>query len=217
MKYKLLNKDEITLVLDTLYTMYPTPVCGLKYNSPFELTLSLILAAQCTDERVNQVRPRLTEKYPTHQDIVSAGVKEVYGIIKSCSFPNNKAKHIVAACQTLVEKFKGEVPDTMEALTTLPGIGRKSANIILNECFGKTVGIAVDTHVTRIAKKLGFTNSTDVAVIEKDLMKKVPKPMWRDINHLLVMHGKTICIARKPKCEICKLNSVCREFKKAKG
>lgn len=217
MKYKLLNKDEITLVLDTLYTMYPTPVCGLKYDSPFELMLSLILAAQCTDERVNQVRPHLTEKYPTSQDIVSAGAKEVYEIIKSCSFPNNKAKHIVATCQTLVEKFNGEVPDTMKELTTLPGIGRKSANIILNECFGKTVGIAVDTHVTRIAKKLGFTNSTDVTVIEKDLMKKVPKPMWRDINHLLVMHGKTICIARKPKCKICKLNFVCREFKKAKG
>lgn len=215
MKYRLLNKSEIATVLDTLYTMYPTPICGLKYNTPFELMLSLILAAQCTDERVNVIRPRLTEKYPTPQDIVSAGVKEVYKIIKSCSFPNNKSKHIVAACQTLIEKFKSEVPDTMEALIAIPGIGRKSANIILNECFGKTLGIAVDTHVTRIAKKLGFTNNTDVKLIEKDLMKKVPKPMWCDINHLLVMHGKTICIARKPHCEICKLKFICREFRKS--
>ena len=215
MKYRLLNKSEIATVLDTLYTMYPTPICGLKYNTPFELMLSLILAAQCTDERVNVIRPRLTQKYPTPQDIVSAGVKKVYEIIKSCSFPNNKSKHIVAACQTLIEKFKSEVPDTMEALIAIPGIGRKSANIILNECFGKTLGIAVDTHVTRIAKKLGLTNNTDVKLIEKDLMKKVPKPMWCDINHLLVMHGKTVCIARKPHCEICELNFICREFRKS--
>lgn len=196
--------------------MYPTPVCGLKYNSAFELMLSLILAAQCTDERVNIIRPRLTEKYPTPQNIIDAGIKNIYEIIKSCSFPNNKAKHIVAASEIIIKNFDGKVPDTMESLITISGIGRKSANIILNECFGKTVGIAVDTHVTRLAKKIGFTNSTDVKIIEKDLMKKIPKTNWRDINHLLVMHGKSICIARKPKCEMCKLNTICKEYKKQK-
>lgn len=179
MKYKLLNKDEITVVLDILYSMYPTPVCGLNYDTPFELMLSLILAAQCTDERVNIIRPCLTQKYPSPQAIVSAGVSNVYDIIKSCSFPNNKAKHIVEACKTLIIEFNSTVPDTMESLTKIPGIGRKSANILLNECFGKTVGIAVDTHVTRLAKKIGFTNSTDVKVIEKDLMNKLPKSAWR--------------------------------------
>lgn len=178
--------------------------------------LSLILAAQCTDERVNIIRPRLTEKYPTPQNIIDAGIKNIYEIIKSCSFPNNKAKHIVAASEIIIKNFDGKVPDTMESLITISGIGRKSANIILNECFGKTVGIAVDTHVTRLAKKIGFTNSTDVKIIEKDLMKKIPKTNWRDINHLLVMHGKSICIARKPKCEMCKLNTICKEYKKQK-
>lgn len=214
MSHKLLNKNEITSVLNTLYEMYPIPECGLTYNSPFELMLSLILAAQCTDERVNKIRPQLTEIYNSPEDIVNAGVKKVYEIIKSCSFPNNKAKHIVGACEILFQNFDSNVPDTMESLTTIPGIGRKSANIILNECFGKTVGIAVDTHVTRISKKLGFTNSEDVKIIEKDLMKKIPKANWSDINHLLVMHGKAICTARKPQCEICKLNLICKEATK---
>ncbi len=216
MRSKLLSSDDITIVLDTLNKMYPTPQCGLNYSTPFELMLSLILAAQCTDERVNVIRPKLTEKYPTPQAIVQAGVGNVYEIIRSCSFPNNKARHIVDACQVLITNFNSEVPHSMQELTTIPGIGRKSANIILNECFKITEGIAVDTHVTRLSKKIGFTNSDDVKIIEKDLMRKIPKSMWKDINHILVMHGKTICVARNPKCDICELNTMCRA-KKAKG
>lgn len=216
MKNKLLNSNEILDSLYVLNEMYPNPACGLKYSSAYELMLSLILAAQCTDERVNIIRPKLTKKYPTPQDIVNAGVKNVYSEIKSCSFPNNKSRHIVNACKTLIEKFNGGVPKTMQELITIPGIGRKSANIILNECFGITEGIAVDTHVTRLSKRIGFTLSTDVNIIEKDLMKKIPKNMWGDINHILVMHGKTICTARNPKCNICKLNTICKEYKKVK-
>lgn len=213
MRYKLLNKDEITNVIQILQETYPAPQCGLEYTNPFELMLSLILAAQCTDERVNIIRPKLTEIYPTPKDIQNAGIAKVYEIIKSCSFPNNKAKHIIGACETLLEKYNGKVPDTMQTLTALPGIGRKSANIILSECFGKVEGIAVDTHVTRLSKKIGFTNSTDVVIIEKDLMRKIPKTLWGIINHTLVTHGKTICIARKPKCDICPINTICREVK----
>lgn len=217
MKYRLLNKEEIINILQLLQKTYPNPICGLEYSSPFELMLSLILAAQCTDERVNIIRPQLTKTYPTPKDIQKAGISNVYNIIKSCSFPNNKAKHIIGACTVLLEKYGGNVPNTMEELTTIPGIGRKSANIILSECFDKVEGIAVDTHVTRLSKKIGFTNSTDVTIIEKDLMKKIPKSLWGQINHTLVTHGKTICIARKPKCHICPINMICREYKKIRN
>ena len=214
MKYKLLTKEQIPLVLKTLQYTYPTPKCGLDYQTPFELLLSLILAAQCTDIRVNMIRPILTDKYPTPYDIANLSYKQVYNIIKSCSFPNNKAKHIVEACKIIVNNFNGQVPHTMKELTSIPGIGRKSANIILSEAFGIIEGIAVDTHVTRLAKKIGFTNSTDVVVIEKDLMKKIPKDLWGSINHTLVEHGKNICIARRPKCDICSIRNYCRDYLK---
>jgi len=214
MRYRMLNKDEIINVIDILQKTYPVPQCGLTYSTPFELMISLILAAQCTDQRVNIIRPKLTKIYPTPSDIQKAGITNIYELIKSCSFPNNKAKHIIGACEMLLNNFNGNVPDTMEALITIPGIGRKSANIILSECFGKTEGIAVDTHVKRLSKKIGFTNSTDVTIIENDLMKKCPKNLWGQINHILVTHGKTICVARHPKCDICPINSICREYKR---
>lgn len=214
LKYKLLNKKEIAIVLNSLKNNYPSPKCGLIYSTAFELLLSLILAAQCTDARVNLIRPKLTDLYPTPYDIANLSYKQVYNIIKSCSFPNNKAKHIVEAAKKIVNEFDGEVPHTMKGLISLPGIGRKSANIILSEAFGIVEGIAVDTHVTRLSKKIGFTNSTDVTIIEKDLMKKIPKELWGNINHTLVEHGKTICIARRPKCNECCINNYCREYLK---
>ena len=214
MKYKLLKKDEIDLVINNLQNCYPAPKCGLDYTNAFELLISLILAAQCTDIRVNMIRPILTNKYPTPQDISTLSYNEVYNIIKSCSFPNNKAKHIVEASKKIVNDFNGQVPNTMKELTSIPGIGRKSANIILTEAFGIVEGIAVDTHVTRLSKKIGFTNSSDVSIIEKDLMRKIPKSLWGSINHTLVEHGKTICIARRPKCNDCSINKYCREFNK---
>ena len=216
LRYKLLNKAEITTIIESLRDMYPTPACGLEYNTPFELLLSLILAAQCTDIRVNVIRQKLTTKYPTPEIIANLSYNDVYNIIKSCSFPNNKTKHIIAAAKKIVDDFNGDVPQTMEELITIPGIGRKSANIILSDAFGIVEGIAVDTHVTRLSKKIGFTNSSNVTVIEKDLMKKIPKELWGSINHTLVEHGKNICIARKPKCDICKLNTICREYNKHK-
>ena len=212
MRYKLLNKEEIAIVIDNLKDAYPSPKCGLDFSTPFELLLSLILAAQCTDIRVNMIRPHLTDKYPTAYDICKLSYAEVYEIIKSCSFPNNKARHIVEASKKIVNDFNGEVPKTMDELITIPGIGRKSANIILSDAFGTVQGIAVDTHVTRLAKKIGFTKSEDVVVIEKDLMKKIPKTLWGNINHILVEHGKTVCIARRPKCDICNIRKFCRDY-----
>ena len=215
LKYKLLNKEEIAIVLEKLQNDYPNPKCGLDYSTAFELLISLILAAQCTDIRVNQIRPNLTTKYPTPKDIAKLSYNDVYSIIKSCSFPNNKAKHIVEASKKIVNDFNGQVPSTMEELTSIPGIGRKSANIILAEAFGIVEGIAVDTHVTRLSKKIGFTNSLDVTIIEKDLMKKIPKQLWGSINHTLVEHGKTICISRRPKCSECNIRDYCREYLKS--
>lgn len=217
MRYKLLNKEQINEVLNILHLTYPTPECGLVYTNAFELMLSLILAAQCTDERVNIIRPKLTAKYPTPEHIANLNVKDLYDIIKSCSFPNNKAKHILDASIMLVKEFNSKVPNTMKELTKIPGIGRKSANIILLECFGIVEGIAVDTHVTRLAKKIGLTNNIDPIKIEKDLMKRIPKHDWENINHTLVTHGKTICYARKPKCDICPINTYCREYTKHKS
>lgn len=211
MKYRLLNKNDIPIVLKILEENYPKPKCGLDYTNAFELLLSLILAAQCTDIRVNMIRPNLTAKYPSPQDIAKLSYSDVYNIIKSCSFPNNKAKHIVEAAKKIVNEFDGKVPSTMKELTSIPGIGRKSANIILTEAFGIVEGIAVDTHVTRLSKKIGFTNSADVLVIEKDLMKKIPKEIWGSINHTLVEHGKTVCVARRPKCNECCIKDYCIE------
>ncbi len=216
MRYKLLNKEEIQEVLKKLEEAYPTLKCGLIYSTPYELLLSLILAAQCTDNRVNMIRPCLTKKYTTPKEIAELSYNEVYEIIKSCSFPNNKAKSIVEASKKIQNDFNGKVPNTMDELTSIPGIGRKSANIILTECFKITEGIAVDTHVTRLSKKIGFTNNTDVLKIEQDLMKKIPKEKWQDINHTLVEHGKTVCSARKPKCDICPINTICRDVRKNK-
>lgn len=214
MKYKLLNKAEIENTLNILTSVYPAPKCGLDYTSPFELLLSLILAAQCTDIRVNQIRPILTNKFPTPEAISKLEKKDIYEIIKSCSFPNNKASHILEASKKIVNDFGGNVPNTMKELVTIPGIGRKSANIILAECFGIVEGIAVDTHVTRLSQKIGFTNNTDAIKIEKDLMKRIPKDSWGYINHTLVEHGKTICIARRPNCDICPISNICREYAK---
>ena len=209
----MLNSNEIDKLLKVLNDTYPAPKCGLDFNTPFELLLSLILAAQCTDNRVNIIRPLLSNKYSTPEDVANLSYKDVYKIIKSCSFPNNKSHHIVEASKMLVNEYNSKVPNTMEELTRIPGIGRKSANIILSEGFGIVEGIAVDTHVTRLSKKIGLTNNTDVIKIEKDLMKKIPQNLWGDINHILVQHGKTICTARKPKCDICAINSICREYK----
>lgn len=211
---KLLNKKEILQVLNILENEYKEAKCGLDFDNPLQLTVSLILAAQCTDKRVNMIRPILFKKYPDVYSLAKAEKKELEEIIHSCGFYNNKAKNIIATANIILNKFGGTVPNTMEELTSLAGIGRKSANIILQECFDITEGIAVDTHVTRITNKLGLTNNIDAVNIEKDLMKNVPKQYWNKINHILVCHGRAICNAKKPRCNECMVNAICREYAK---
>lgn len=210
-KYVKSNKDEILKMVEILDKSYGDAKCGLDYTTPLSLVIALILAAQCTDKRVNVICPILLKKYPNANDLANADLKQIEEIIHSCGFYKNKAKNIKECCKLIAHKFNNKVPDTMEELVTLPGIGRKSANIILQECFGITKGIAVDTHVTRITRKMGFSNENSAQKIEKDLMKKLPKKYWNKINHILVNHGRAICIARKPNCNNCPIANLCKK------
>ena len=182
--------------------------CTLDFRSPLELLISTILAAQCTDERVNKVTPELFKKYPNVEALAGATQEEIEEAIRSTGFYHNKAKSIRTCCQQLIEKHGGQVPKTMEELTALQGVGRKTANVILGNAYG-IPGVVVDTHVTRLSQRMGFTKNTDPVKIEQDLMKLIPREDWTDFSHRMVFHGRAICIARKPKCAECPLNKIC--------
>lgn len=209
-KYIKSNRKEAKMVINILKDYYPDARCSLNYNQDIELIIALILAAQCTDERVNKITPILFKKYPTVYDLASANIEDIEKIVKPCGFFKNKAKNIHETANIIVNDFNGKVPDTMEELCKLKGIGRKSSNIILQECFNKVEGIAVDTHVTRISRKLGFSNSNTPEKIEMDLKKLIEKKDWNTINHILVYHGRAICIARKPNCDECPVKDICK-------
>lgn len=209
--YKNINKNGITKIIEILENEYKDAKCGLDYTTPLSLVIALILAAQCTDARVNVVCPILLDAFPDVSSLAKANQKDIEEIIHPCGFYRNKAKSIKGCCEKIVNDFNGIVPNTMKELTTLPGIGRKSANIILQECFDITEGIAVDTHVTRITRKMGFSNGNTQEQIETELMKKIPNKYWNKINHILVNHGRKYCIARRPDCDNCPINSLCKK------
>jgi len=188
---------------------WPDAKIALHYSNPLELLIATILSAQCTDERVNMVTKSLFKKYTKAEDYANARLDELEEDIKPTGFYRNKAKNIKAACKILVEKFNSEVPRTMEDMVSLPGVARKTANIVLANAYGVIEGIAVDTHVRRLAKRLGLTENDDPNKIEKDLMTIVPRDKWLRITDLLIFHGRYICIARKPKCGECALNKIC--------
>lgn len=182
---------------------------ALTFKNPLELLISTILSAQCTDKRVNIVTKTLFKKYKTLEDYAKADIKELEQDIRSTGFYHNKARHIKKCCQMLIEKFGSQVPRTMEELLELPGVARKTANIVLSNVFGIVEGIAVDTHVRRFSERLGLTQNKNQDKIEQDLMKIVPKEMWMRFSDLLVFHGRRICMAKKPKCGECVLNKIC--------
>ena len=182
---------------------------ALTFKNPLELLISTILSAQCTDKRVNIVTKTLFKKYKTLEDYAKADIKELEQDIRSTGFYHNKARHIKKCCQMLIEKFGSQVPRTMEELLELPGVARKTANIVLSNVFGIVEGIAVDTHVRRLSERLGLTQNKNQDKIEQDLMKIVPKEMWMRFSDLLVFHGRRICMAKKPKCGACVLNKIC--------
>ena len=197
------------LILERLYALYPDPHCELNYHTPFELLVATILSAQCTDVRVNIVTETLFQKYCRPEDYLAVPQEELEEDVRTTGFFRNKTKNIRGACRRLLDAYGGEVPHTMEDLLTLPGVARKTANVVLGNAFGLAEGIAVDTHVTRLSGLLGLTRHTDPVKIERDLMALFPQKEWTAISHLLILHGRRICIARRPNCAACTLNDVC--------
>lgn len=202
-------KAKILKIIGLLEQEYPKAKIALNYTNPLELLVATMLSAQCTDERVNIVTRILFKKYRRPEDYAEAYLMELEQEIKSTGFYRNKAKNIKKACQILVEKFHSQVPKTMEEMLELPGVARKTANIVLSNAYGVVEGIAVDTHVRRTSKRLGLTENEDADKIEEDLMQIVPKDKWMRITDLLIFLGRNVCIAKKPKCEICALNKIC--------
>jgi endonuclease III len=199
----------IKKVIKILKKEYPGAKIALRFKNIWQLLVATILSAQCTDVRVNMVTPELFRKYKNISDFAEANAKEFEKDIHSTGFYKNKTKGIIGSAKKILSEFKGKVPDTMEALTSLPGVGRKTANVILSSGFGKIEGIVVDTHVRRLSRLLGLTRSEDPEKIEEDLMRVIPKADWGIISHLLILHGRKICHARKPLCGDCKLNKLC--------
>jgi len=201
-------RARVKKILAGLAKLYPDAKCALQYENPLQLLIATILSAQCTDVRVNLVTPALFARYRTAKDYATAQSRELETAIQSTGFFRNKTKSIIACCKKIVEEHGGEVPGTMEALVQLPGVGRKTANVILGNAF-ETPGITVDTHVARLSKRLGLTKETDPVKIERDLMELIPKPQWTMFSHRMIFHGRQVCFARKPNCAECLLNKVC--------
>jgi endonuclease-3 len=196
-------------VVERLRADYPAATCALENETPFELLVATILSAQCTDVRVNMVTPALFRRWPTAMEMAQAPTRELEKVIQSTGFFRNKAKNIKAASRALVEQFGGEVPRDMAAMVALPGVGRKTANVVLGTAYGMATGVVVDTHVTRLSQRLGLTKHKDAVKIEQDLMKVVPQEEWVDFAHRMIHHGRQICIARKPKCPECSMKMFC--------
>jgi len=196
-------------IVRRLERAYPGATCALHHTNALELLVATILSAQCTDVRVNKVTPDLFAKYGSARDYASADPRVLEREIQSTGFFRNKTKSIIGMAQALVERHGGNVPDTMEALVALPGVGRKTANVILGTWFGKNEGVVVDTHVQRITRLLKLTRHDDPVKIERDLMALVPRPKWSVFSHMLILHGRTVCIARRPRCEVCVLSDLC--------
>ncbi|HZY61434.1 MAG TPA: endonuclease III [Edaphobacter sp.] len=209
-----LAPQRIHAILDILRKTYPNAVCALHHRSAWELTVATILSAQCTDVRVNMVTPALFKAFPTPKAMAEASLPELEELIRTTGFYRNKAKSIKGAAKLLVEKFGGKVPQTMEEILELPGVARKTGNVVLGSWFKIPSGVVVDTHVARLSQRLELTTQTSPQKIEQDLMKIIPKDSWIDFSHELIYHGRQICIARKPRCIDCTLEKLCNSSDK---
>lgn len=202
-------KKHARRVVSILKRTYPDAECALEHRNAYELLVATILSAQCTDERVNLVTPALFRKYPTPDKLARASQQSVEKLIQTCGFFRNKATSLRGMAQALVQRHGGEVPQDLESLVDLPGVGRKTANVVLGTAFGVPSGVVVDTHVKRISRLLGLTDSANPEIIERELMGLLPKHEWIDYSHRMIHHGRAICIARRPKCRECPLLSIC--------
>lgn len=213
-KVKISLKEKFKTVLDWFKVNNPNAQTELEYSNPYQLLVAVILSAQCTDKRVNMVTPNLFEQYPTVESLSMATIEDIFYLIKSISYPNNKAKHLIGMAKMLHEKFSGEVPSEIEELIKLPGVGRKTANVIASVVFDKPA-MAVDTHVFRVSNRIGLTNNSKSPFeTEKQLVKYIPKDLVSIAHHWIILHGRYICTARNPKCNNCGLNQVCKYYLK---
>jgi endonuclease-3 len=210
---EMLTKEEAKKVIDILLELYPDAKAELNFSNPFELLIATILSAQTTDIQVNKVTDKLFRDYKTPQDFIKLSEEELAEKIKSLGFYKNKSKNILATCRILVEKYQGKVPDTREELMKLPGVGRKTANVVISNAFNKQA-IAVDTHVFRVSNRIGLAHSDNVFDTEKDLMNNIDESMWSKAHHLLIFHGRRVCKSRKPLCEKCPLTDYCLYYKR---
>ena len=201
-------------IIKTLIKMYPDATCSLDFTTPFELVIAVMLSAQCTDERVNKTTPTIFAKYNKPEDFTNIDIKTLESLIHPCGFYKNKAKNIIECSKRIVEVYNGKVPNNIDDLVTLAGIGRKSANVIMLEAFNNPVGIAIDTHAKRISNRLGLSKEDLPEKIEQDLLKIIDKKYYKDVNHLFVWHGRNCCTARNPKCDSCELNKLCNYIHK---
>ena len=208
------TKKESKEILHILRDFYPEATCSLDFETPFQIVIAVMLSAQCTDERVNKTTPLLFRDYGTPEKMAKIDLKKLEEIIHPCGFYKNKAKNIKLCATQVLENFNGEVPQTMNELLSLAGVGRKSANVILLEAFGIANGIAVDTHAKRISNRIGLSHEKEPEKIEQDLLKIFPQDSLKDINHLFVWHGRNTCDSRKPRCEQCTVKNFCEYYKK---
>lgn len=207
----ILTHEEADLCLDILEKTYPDAHCELEHESPFELLVATILSAQCTDVRVNKVTSEMFKKYNKPEDFAEMDIKKLEGLIKECGLFRNKAKNIKASSSVILEDYDGEVPNTISELLKLPGVGKKTANVVASTAFG-VPAIAVDTHVFRVSNRIGFVHEKNVADTERALENKIDKSRWTKAHHLFIFHGRRCCTARNPKCESCTINKICRYY-----
>ena len=208
--------SKYNIIVKTLLDTYPDAKCELEYKTPYELLVATVLSAQSTDVRVNIVTQELFKNYNTPEKILKLGEEKLMEYIKSIGFYNVKSKNIIALSHLLIQNYDSQVPDEMDELLKLPGVGRKTANVVLSNCFG-VPAIAVDTHVFRVSTRLGFSDKKDPLQVEQDLMKKISKKYWTDAHHAFIFHGRRVCKARNPMCELCSVQSYCKFYKKKKG
>lgn len=209
-----MKKTDAIKIVEILKQTYPDATCSLDFKTPFQAVVAVILSAQCTDERVNKTTPALFERCQTVEDFANIDTQELENLIHPCGFFKNKAKNIKLCAKQVLENFNGQVPNNMQDLMNLAGVGRKTANVVLLEVFGIAEGVAVDTHAKRISNLVGLSNEKEPEKIEQDLIKIFPKEYLKDINHLFVWHGRNSCIARNPKCNVCTINRYCKHYKK---
>ncbi|MFO5491107.1 MAG: endonuclease III [Cuspidothrix sp.] len=205
----LTKKQRALEILSRLHNLYPDATCSLNYATPVQLLVATILSAQCTDERVNKVTPELFGRFPDAESLANADILELEELVRSTGFYRNKAKNIKAACQMIVSDFNSVVPNKMEELLKLPGVARKTGNVVLAHAYGINAGVTVDTHVKRLSQRLGLTKNTEPIGIEKDLMQLLPQPEWENWSIRLIYHGRAVCKARSPGCDVCELVDVC--------